>query len=68
MFARKFREYLFSKEVPIYQEKMTLRSIYFQVNYDWEVDISLYIRTGRLFLREYILMVTPYAGRNSFHL
>ena len=51
MFARKFREYLFSKEVPIYQEKMTPRSIYFQVNYDWEVDISLYIRTGRLFFK-----------------
>ena len=27
-------------------------------NYDWEVDISMYIRTGELFLKEHICTST----------
>ena len=56
LFTRKFREFLFLKGVLIYQEKTNPRSNHFLGNYDWEVDISLNISTGELFLREYLFI------------
>ena len=41
LFKRKFRQYLFPKEVLIYHEKATPRSNYFLGDYDWGVGIFL---------------------------
>ena len=40
LFTRKFKDYLFSKAVLIYQEKAPQRSIYFPENFDGGVDNS----------------------------